>query len=706
MGLLDGNTRRLKANSLLGMERREGERMMFTGTRSKPGSSLREWFFTVNPIMDPDVPVGMSSAPYPYITDVGNFINKFKVPGTDVGIFEGLGDRVEKFGRGETVSPAENLFAALDIPLSLGTLFGLPKTLVAKELRKYGKDVPVTHYSTQEKLKSIDPSMYASRPGASHTNMEYNRIAGNPDLYRSYAYLRREGNRPESMVGRHRSDFIARGMYDIDADPLGLKAKGKERATQMTQFGKYPHPPSQTSILNEIEREVKNAGFTGTFSDFSQQAQLFQKVDLVDIPERGSVGKQTISPRTVVTRTKQRGGYSVDPVTKQEPTEGYMVGAYPGRSEAIERPLTGNIVHDYMVRNRAQLENEKNFLGLWQDPGSGRTYLDVSRRMEPDQLREAMLLADKNKELAVWDIGAGQEKRSRMAWDSYVDSPEFQARLEEGRKVGKEYMQQHPNSTWWGNRGTEVEEVYGPELMDYWSGFTSATSPSEKLRPNVGKATEYMRRQIKGESLIQPDWRTQGDEIFFTGPGKMIGNEDTRKANILKVGERRFSEIQKKKVNEMFRAQQGDPTAGPMDRYYARAAENPDDLIFTGPRPGVLPDERYDTVHRAVEKGARRAGETFGQYSSEVWTGWREIAKRDGELFGIKLKSSDLGDSKGLADHFSDLLTEKAEKLGISRDELKRRVRSGDANLLSLLTGVGVAGILATMPGEVVHDDL
>ncbi len=82
------------------------------------------------------------------------------------------------------------------------------------------------------------------------------------------------------------------------------------------------------------------------------------------------------------------------------------------------------------------------------------------------------------------------------------------------------------------------------------------------------------------------------------------------------------------------------------------------------------------------------------------------MAKRDGELFGIKLKQGDIGDSKGLADHFSDLLTEKAEKLGIARDELKRRVRNGDANLLSLLTGVGVAGILATMPGEVVHDEL
>jgi hypothetical protein len=54
MGLLDGNTRRVKTNSLLGVERRERERMMFTGTRSKPGSSLRELFFTVNPVMDPN----------------------------------------------------------------------------------------------------------------------------------------------------------------------------------------------------------------------------------------------------------------------------------------------------------------------------------------------------------------------------------------------------------------------------------------------------------------------------------------------------------------------------------------------------------------------------------------------------------------------------------------------------------------------------
>jgi hypothetical protein len=58
------------------------------------------------------------------------------------------------------------------------------------------------------------------------------------------------------------------------------------------------------------------------------------------------------------------------------------------------------------------------------------------------------------------------------------------------------------------------------------------------------------------------------------------------------------------------------------------------------------------------------------------------------ELFGQKFKAGLIrGESKSYADHFEDLVREKAAHLKISVQEMERRRRDGDAELLSIMLG-------------------
>ena len=116
---------------------------------------------------------------------------------------------------------------------------------------------------------------------------------------------------------------------------------------------------------------------------------------------------------------------------------------------------------------------------------------------------------------------------------------------------------------------------------------------------------------------------------------------------------------------------------------------------------------RNPKVYRAVQDqvglAAQRAGRDVRDYSADVWTGIRETVHKNHELFGTRYKGSAIhGESKGYADHFNDLLADKAAHLRITPREMEKRLRAGDANLLSvMLSTPAIAGLLAAQqPGE------
>lgn len=395
------------------------------------------------------------------------------------------------------------------------------------------------------------------------------------------------------------------------------------------------------------------------------------------------------TPEAIVEATKE-GGYSVNLPTGATPNEGLMMGKYANvdpRNMVLEsgQPLTQDKLADFVARNEAALGKPENFLGTWADPESGKTYLDVSRRFEPNEVRKATKFGERTGQLAGYNVGEGASFPVGN-WRQYIEGPEFAGRMDEMAAVGRDYLSKHMSKEWWDMHGSSFERVYGPERLERLAGFIAATAPNAQPRENLQTMSEYMRRLIKEEPIIQPDYRIPPGQMSRK-EGSKIGMESSRAANLRQAEKGNLAGLQKNKVREEAMALMGDPTAVVLDRHWARIAEDPSQGVFTASSEGIVEaGADYDALKAAVSKAAAAANRTPRDYSADVWTGIRETIKNKSELFGQKYKGSAIrGESKSYADQFDDLIADKAKFLGISVEEMERRLRNGDATLLSLM---------------------
>jgi hypothetical protein len=246
------------------------------------------------------------------------------------------------------------------------------------------------------------------------------------------------------------------------------------------------------------------------------------------------------------------------------------------------------------------------------------------------------------------------------------------------------------------------------------AGLLASTSPASAPVHNLRSASEYLRRLIKNEPIIQPDFRipetaigsrktsmgavTPGD---FNSPGTQMPMEQTRAPNLQRVAEGRMSELQEDKVNDMFHALTGEDV-GVYDRRYAKLAEDPSRGIYVDATkdkvPGVMGGtgnvEPYALIENAVRTGAQRHNMPLGRFSAYVWEGIGDTIKRTGQLFGTTHPAHTIPTaSQGFAGIFDDMVKEKAQAWGITVAEMEKRLRNGDAELLTALlaTPVGLA---------------
>jgi hypothetical protein len=100
------------------------------------------------------------------------------------------------------------------------------------------------------------------------------------------------------------------------------------------------------------------------------------------------------------------GGFSIDVKTGQSPQSGFMVSIYPER-EQKEHILTfsATTLNQYITDNIDLLLQSGAFLGGWHDPDDDTVYLDVS--VKTDNLVDAVLMARKHGQLAIYDIAGG-----------------------------------------------------------------------------------------------------------------------------------------------------------------------------------------------------------------------------------------------------------------------------------------------------------
>jgi len=417
-------------------------------------------------------------------------------------------------------------------------------------------------------------------------------------------------------------------------------------------------------------------------------------------PPPGSLGA---FPSTTVGRirnaTNQRGGYSVNLATGDQPTSGLMMGRYANNDprNTSGPVINANLINEHASKNAIPLSSSENYFGTWLNPEEqSKAYLDVSKRFNPDQIRQATKYGERTGQLAGYNVGSGQSFPVGN-WEEFIRSPEFMGpngRLAQMEQVGRDYLARHPTGDWWDIRGSTLEDVYGKSNLPQVAGFTASTAPVSAPRENIQTMSEYMRRHIKGEPILQPNWRVPAGAMTRT-EGVQIGMEGSRANNLTQSSLGNYGNLSGMKVGEEGRALMGDPKAVVLDRHQIRVSEDPSRGIFASGQPDIIDPKRYGLLKGSITDYAKDySTKNANRASADIWTGIRETIKNNSDLFGTKFKGSAItGDSKSYIDHFNDLIKDKAEFMKISVPEMKSRLGRGDANLLSLLlsTPIGAA---------------
>lgn len=456
----------------------------------------------------------------------------------------------------------------------------------------------------------------------------------------------------------------------------------------------------------------------GTFFDPASMASILPAKVMAQALREGKIGQYaTTTPGRIRNRTMADEGYTVNLMTGEVPTTGIMMGTYAndsGKTGVLERArMTTKTVRDWVKKNADALSTVDNYLGTWIEKPDNTLYLDVSKRFPADDkgLRAATVFGEKTGQHGGWNL-AEKELTPVGNWSEFIHSDEMAGRMDEMARIGRDYMNQQETKEWWKTYGTVIEEVYGKQNMETVMGLIASTSPNSPPVENLRVATEYMRRYLKGEPLVQPGWTNPVAGEGFA-KGRQMPMEKSRAKNLRRVEEGRFEDLQAEKVNDMYRAQAGDPDASVMDRWYTRLAEDPDKGIFTGAVAGQFDSptkarNRYRELQAVIAEAAKKAGQDANNFSADIWVGMRETAKNTGKLFGQKMKpASAKGPSYGLADIFTDLLESKARFLNMSVSELKGRLAAGDANLLSLILATPLgAWLYSRVQSESHNEDL
>ena len=633
---------------------------------------------------------------------------------------------------GNTLAGVGGLISALDRPPTTG----------------YPQDVPYT-----SPLRLVGAAS-AALPAAA--GMVYDTLAGSP---RQDAPVM-DPMRPPEEQATFGGEVARRGGGDIarTLGTIGDFVIGPEHGLQLAGAalpalvgaGKLAKAAKEAKAARALTVTGEMAPFT-TLRNLPKTARPIQIYD--EIVRPGSTG-YTVHPRT---------GEVVVPGTKDT----FMVGMFPNgsiRTKVIPlESFTPKSVESFLKENGDVFNKHPDaHAGGWVD--NGVVYLDVSTRAET--LREATKIGEnqplgktakpwtqKQKDAGIprqwewkgegpepqrlpdgsWPLG--QKAIGDLTTDpasfhdvgrlpEFVDSPEFQQRLDDMSSVGRGAMGEDFKN-WWDITKGPLARVYGQEMVDKVAGLIASTSPQNGPVSNIQMASELIRRAIKGEPMRQPAWRApataMGDMTgklaaggtkggFSPKPGAAFPGENTWANNAELIMAGRGSEIGQDKVNDMRRALLGDKDVAVIDRHYAKVAEKPAAGVFTSETANKVDTsmasgkrESYPTIENAVRTGAKRAGVDLSQYSAWVWEGIRKTIRETGQLFGQPHRASAIpATTTGFNEIFEEIIPLKAKKLGISVSELERRLRSGDAELLGVVlsTGVGAAAYREWAAGQ------
>jgi hypothetical protein len=149
-----------------------------------------------------------------------------------------------------------------------------------KKALQYARSVPFVHFSHNTNISRLEPSMY----GTGIKGKEADRLKDAPDIKpRSYFYVKGENVRPEQGLGPHKYEGVAEGIYPLHEDPAGYSKIAKELAKDPYFAKMGVEIIDQPKHLNELERQIKNAGYSGYASD--NVGLLFNPTDVIKVTD-------------------------------------------------------------------------------------------------------------------------------------------------------------------------------------------------------------------------------------------------------------------------------------------------------------------------------------------------------------------------------------------------------------------------------------
>jgi hypothetical protein len=96
------------------------------------------------------------------------------------------------------------------------------------------------------------------------------------------------------------------------------------------------------------------------------------------------------------------GGFSVDPRTGADVSQGYAVSVHPECERVFDGEVTADDLFVYLVEMADTVSQVGRMLGGWRDPATGRAFLDVSAVV--DSQSAALDLAREHRQLAIFDL--------------------------------------------------------------------------------------------------------------------------------------------------------------------------------------------------------------------------------------------------------------------------------------------------------------
>jgi hypothetical protein len=135
---------------------------------------------------------------------------------------------------------------------------------IVKKALEFAKSIPFVHFSKAENISRLEPAMY----GTGIKGAEGVRLQDAPDIKpRSYFYTDRPDVRPEQGLGSVKYSGVSQASYPLHEDPAGYYKIAKELAKDPYFAKQGVEIIDQPKMLNEVERAIKNAGYTGYHTD-------------------------------------------------------------------------------------------------------------------------------------------------------------------------------------------------------------------------------------------------------------------------------------------------------------------------------------------------------------------------------------------------------------------------------------------------------